>query len=217
MNDKKGPLDWLKEKLLPDKESNAGNKKNNKTQYFLILLVFGIAFMLISDFWKSSHKTESSAVTNQVSEEDVATFGSKSKDESGSMKAYEEQYENELRDVLEQIAGVGKVSVIVTVEATESKVYEKNTVRQNQTTTETDNKGGERKVDDISEDEKLVIIRDGDKEVPLVTETRKPKISGVLVVAEGAKNISIKSNIIESVTRVLDVPSHKVSVQAKKN
>ena len=88
---------------------------------------------------------------------------------------------------------------------------------QNQTTTETDQNGGERQIEDLSKDEKLVIIRDGDKEIPLITETKKPEIRGVLVVADGAKNISVKSMIIEAVSRALDVPTHKVSVQPKKN
>lgn len=57
----------------------------------------------------------------------------------------------------------------------------------------------------------------GDKEVPLVVETVKPSIKGVLVVAKGAEDIKIKSMIVEAVTRALDVPSHRVSVQPKQN
>ena len=75
---------------------------------------------------------------------------------------------------------------------------------------------GERKVEDFSTDEKVVIIREGDKEVPLVQQTKKPTIRGVLIVAKGADNISIKKEIVEAVTRVLDVPSHRVAVSAKK-
>ncbi|GIN38331.1 stage III sporulation protein AG [Heyndrickxia oleronia] len=219
MNNNKGPIDWLKEKLFQSKENDA-NKKNKKYQYLLILLVCGIAIMLISDIWKTGNK-ETSSTTSVYSatddQKDVETFGSGNKDQNKKMKDYEMQYETELKDVLEQMSGVGKVRVIVNLAATESKVYEKNTVIQNQTTTETDQNGGERQIEDLSKDEKLVIIRDGDKEIPLITETKKPEIRGVLVVADGAKNISVKSMIIEAVSRALDVPTHKVSVQPKKN
>jgi stage III sporulation protein AG len=61
-----------------------------------------------------------------------------------------------------------------------------------------------------------VIIQEGEKEVPIVLETKKPEIRGVLIVAKGADNIQIEKWIKESVTRLLDVPSHRVSVMPKK-
>ena len=79
-----------------------------------------------------------------------------------------------------------------------------------------DQQGGERKVLDQSEEEQLVIIREGDKEVPIVLETKKPQVRGVLVVAKGAENVQIEKRIIESVTKLLDVPSHRVSVMPRK-
>jgi stage III sporulation protein AG len=52
--------------------------------------------------------------------------------------------------------------------------------------------------------------------VPVVVETKKPDIRGVLVVAKGAENIQVKKWIVEAVTRVLGVSSHRVSVVPKK-
>lgn len=63
---------------------------------------------------------------------------------------------------------------------------------------------------------KLVIVRSGDQEKPVVVKTEKPKIRGILVVAKGADNIEVKKWIIEAVTRSLDVPSHRVAVLPKK-
>ncbi len=67
----------------------------------------------------------------------------------------------------------------------------------------------------LQTDEQLVIIRNGDKEVPIVIETKKPEIRGVVVVAQGAENIEVKKWIIEAVTRALGVPSHRVAVMPK--
>lgn len=219
MSEKKGPFDWIKEKLFSTQENQGSGKKNNKLQYFFILLLFGIAIMLISNIWSKSQNDNSTPVFNQPSDQkDVAAFGSgSSKKQAKTMKDYEEQYESELKDALEQIDGVGKVKVVVNVGSTESKVYEKNTTTQNQTTTETDRNGGERKVDDLSHDEKLVIIRNGENETPIVTETKKPNIVGVLVVAEGANNMTIKRWVKEAVARTFDVPDYKVTVLPKKN
>ena len=62
-------------------------------------------------------------------------------------------------------------------------------------------------MEDQSQEDQLVTVRDGDEEVPVIIETKKPVIRGVLVVAGGAENMTVKNWIIEAVTRVLDVPS----------
>ena len=41
-----------------------------------------------------------------------------------------------------------------------------------------------------------------------------PKIEGVIVTAEGAGNVNIKSNIIAAVEAVTGVPTHKIQVFA---
>ncbi|MCG4627797.1 hypothetical protein, partial [Anaerostipes hadrus] len=96
------------------------------------------------------------------------------------------------------------------------KVYEKNATIRNETTTETDKNGGERKIDSISKDDKVVIVQNGDKEVPLVTETRKPEITGVLVVCSGGGDVSIQKSVKEAVASALDIASYRVSVMPKK-
>lgn len=193
------------------------NKKNQKVRYFLILLLVGIMFMLLSDFLLKDQKEEDAAiVSNQIVEqEEIETFREKT-DKKWTIQDYEEKFENQLKTALEDISGVGEVTVLVNVEATERKVYESNAVLKNQITSETDKQGGKRTVEDQSKDDQLVIVRDGDKEIPIISETRKPDIKGVLIVAKGAEDIQVKKWIIEAVTRALDVPSHKVSVVPKK-
>ncbi|RLQ98273.1 stage III sporulation protein AG [Falsibacillus albus] len=220
MSGEKGPIDWLKSLLLTKSDSSKpSGKKIGKLQYFLIILICGIAFMLISDLWRSGNDQASSPAMKQAPENggSVETFGSNKDDKPKSMADYEKQYENELKEALDQIVGVSNVTVVVNVEASEQKVFEKDSKAQNQITNETDPKGGERKIEEQTKDDQLVIVKNGDKEVPIVKETRKPEIKGVLVVANGADNIQIKKWIIEAVTRVLDVPSHQVAVMPKKS
>ena len=121
-----------------------------------------------------------------------------------------------MKESLETIAGVEEVKVVIYVDSSEKKVYERNKTTQKQVTEETDQEGGKRTVEDTSVDEQLVLVKKGDKEGPIVSETHKPSVRGVLVVAKGAENIQIKKWIIEAVTRSLDVPSHRVSVMPKK-
>jgi stage III sporulation protein AG len=135
---------------------------------------------------------------------------------SGSIDKYEQEYENQLKEALDSMIGIENALVVVNVDATSEQILEKNSVSQSQTTEETDPQGGKRTVEDGSTEESVVIIRKGEQETPIILQTKKPEIRGVLVVAAGADNIQIKKSIVEAVTRVLGVPSHRVAVAAKK-
>lgn len=219
MDKEKGPLSQLKEWLFTKDDQN--DKKPGKYQYLLLVLLFGAAIMLISNtIFKDEPSNANLAVMKNGQEgneeEDVPAFGQKQKAGNDTIAAYERAYEAQLKEALDTIIGVEDVTVVVNVDATESKVLEKNKTSKKQMTDETDREGGKRNVEDISNEEQLVIIRKGEEEVPIVLETKKPKIRGVLVVAKGADNIQVKKWIIEAVTRALDVPSHRVAVMPKK-
>lgn len=217
--DRKGPITWLKDWL---KINEKQEKKNVKLHYLLIVGLFGAAIMLANNILFSTDSSQGNSVEtfqNQApTSEDVPTFGNKvGGDGNNIISDYEHAYESQLKEALEQMLGVNKVTVIVNVDATDKKVLEKNVATKSQTTDETDREGGKRKVEDASVDEQLVIVRSGEKEGPILIETKKPAIRGVLVVAQGAENIQVKKWIIEAVTRVLDVPSHRVAVMPKKS
>ncbi|MBS8264849.1 stage III sporulation protein AG [Mesobacillus boroniphilus] len=216
MDNEKGPLSWLKKQL--SSKDGPPEKKSGKYQYLMIVVLFGAAIMLIGNILGDKSPDMAVTATKEAgTEEDAAVFGQKKSAGNDVISEYEEAYEAQLTEVLEGINGVGDVTVFVNVDATEKKVLEKNTVIQSQTTDETDREGGKRKVQDASQDEQLVIIRNGEKEVPIVLETKKPEIRGVVVVAKGAENIQVKKWIIEAVTRALDVPNHRVAVMPKKS
>ncbi|GIN19959.1 MAG TPA: stage III sporulation protein AG [Bacillus bacterium] len=219
MSKKNGPLDWLKNLWTDGNKGAPSQKKNNKIYYVLILVLVGAALMIISDLWKAGEEKDSITAMNEMEAgaDDAEAFGSKQDSSKNGMKELENQYENQLKEALEQIVGVHDVTVVVNVEATEKTVLEKNLTLKNQTTVEEDKEGGTRKIEDQSTEDQLVLIKEGDKEVPIVLETRKPEVKGVLVVAGGAENIQIKKWIVEAVTRGLEVPSHKVAVMPKKS
>ena len=39
-----------------------------------------------------------------------------------------------------------------------------------------------------------------------------PKVEGAIIIAEGGENVTIKSNIIQAVSAVTGLPSHKIQV-----
>ena len=216
MNQDKGPLSWLKKQLS---KNNQGDNKKGKYSYLILVLAIGTGIMFISNFFIKDNGMDNAIPTlgnNETKKEDVETFGQKTSEENNIIRKYEQAYETQLKEALDNIVGVSDVTVVVNVDATERQVFEKNNTNQTQVTDETDREGGKRKVEDQSINEQLVIIQNGEKEVPIVVETKKPEIRGVLVVAKGADNIQVKKWIIEAVTRSLDVPSHQVAVLPKK-
>ncbi|MBA2873423.1 stage III sporulation protein AG [Thermaerobacillus caldiproteolyticus] len=200
---------FIKRWLLPFERQH---REKKATLYVFLLLLLGIVFMIMSHL---SAKNEQ-AVFEQVDKQAEPTFGQKQEAKSKIIADYEERYEEQLKTALEAIEGVDDVTVVVNVDATETKVLEKNRVNQQQTTDETDREGGKRKIENNSSNEQVVIVRDGEKETPIVLTTKKPEIRGVLVVAKGADNLQVKQWIVEAVTRVLHVPSYRVAVLPKK-
>lgn len=219
MNEKKKEFgSWLKGLFKTSNDEKPKDK--NFQKYLLIVLAIGIAFMLISNLLHSQSSTETAVPVlggADPAEKDAAVFGQKKLEGSSEMVDYEATYENQLKEALEHIVGVEDVTIMINLDATETKVLEKNTVVQSQQTDEVDREGGKRTVEDMSRDEQVVIVRSGEQETPIVLKTKKPEIRGVLVVAKGAENLKVKQMVIEAVTRVLDVPNHRVSVLPKKS
>ncbi|KAA6454854.1 MULTISPECIES: stage III sporulation protein AG [Bacillus] len=224
---KNGLWHVLKKQLLPGQAKDGEKPKLTKYHYFLFVFVLGVSFMLVSQLFSSPEKagkdtaeTASAPTSADPAGSDAKTAAvfktSKADEPKNSIDDYEKEYENQLKEILETIIGVEDVSVVVNVDSTSLKVFEKNKSSKNTTTEETDKEGGKRSVTDQTSEEEIVMIRNGDQETPVVVQTKKPDIRGVLVVAQGVDNVQIKKTIIEAVTRVLDVPSHRVAVAPKK-
>ncbi|MGE6375316.1 stage III sporulation protein AG [Peribacillus muralis] len=222
MNKDKGPLSWLQKLLNKDPDQKEPKeKKPSLYVYALIVVLLGAGIMMAGNLLTTNQAGQTSDVktvfnNKQDDKDDVETFGQKNQSEFKTTKDYEIYLQNEMKEALESITGVQDVKVVIYVDASEKKVYERNKVTQKQVTQETDQEGGKRTVEDTSVDEQLVLVKSGEKEGPIISETKKPSVRGVLVVAKGAENIQIKKWIIEAVTRSLDVPSHRVSVMPKK-
>jgi stage III sporulation protein AG len=180
--------------------------------YVIILLFIGISFMMISPLVKEKTNKSSSLapVFNEVQpvKENVSS--------SSSTQSLENRYEQQLTEALSQIEGVGTVTVFVNLEGTVEYVYEKNNKTNEQITGESQDTSHTKKSEERSIDEELVFQGGSGSESPIIQSTSKPKIRGVLVVVKGAEKMEVKRRVTEAVTRMLDVPSHRVAVLPKK-
>src|SRR5699024_11674588 len=104
----------------------------------------------------------------------------------------EKTYEADLEKMLEKIKGISKVEVMVNLDSTKVDVYEKNLISGKQTTDESDTNGGKRIVEDDTEETQTVLVREGDKEVPLKVKTKNQKVKDGLVIANGLNEARAK-------------------------
>lgn len=120
-------------------------------------------------------------------------------EEYSSAEEYVDMLENKLSNVLSKISGVGECSVIITLESGFSFDYA--TDSETQTTT---NGGTETTITT-----ETVILVSGQ---PVVVKENYPVIKGVVVVADGAKDFSVKMNIQDAVETVLDVDANNITI-----
>lgn len=125
----------------------------------------------------------------------------------------------ELEQVLSQINGVGEIKVNVNLASTPQKDYAINTTTNNKTTKEVDQKGGNRTTTETNEDGQMVLVRQiqGSREEPVVVKEIKPEVKGVIIVAQGAADPVVKSDLMKAVQVYLDVPLYKVIVLPKES
>lgn len=209
-------LDKLSEQW---KLKDSQNKKPTKLGYLVIVGLLGALLLLVSGLFTEQKEPEgqnTQQTQNQTAAETEETFSKKENDASSSSTTdLEAAYEQDLVGLLEKIKGLSEVEVMVNLNSTHQKIYEKNLIIGQQTSEETDQNGGERVVEDENEEQQVVLVRQGDQEVPLLVETRKPEVRGVLVVAKGAEQATVQEWVVEAVSRVLDVPTHRISVMPK--
>lgn len=198
---------FTNESSTEQKNGGKNNKGTNFLIFVLAVVLVGILAMIASDFFKSASIKTSAEKTN-TEQSGVS--------QSTSTQYYETMEENRLKGILEAINGVGRVDVMLTIEGSEEQVPAVNVNDSISDTQEKDNTGGTRNTKQQNNGSTVVLSSDGSKSTPLIIKTYKPKIVGVAVVAEGAKDQYVQNQIKEVVTRVYNLKADKVSVNQMK-
>ncbi|TFB23838.1 stage III sporulation protein AG [Filobacillus milosensis] len=194
--------------------------KNNhnrptKRSYIILVGLLGLLFLIVSNIFSSgSNQSEPPA----IQEEEVFLDNKENKPSMSDDDVASElrnRLQDELAAALETLKGVSNVQVMLQLEASATKVYEKNTIMGTQRTSETDQNGGTRKVEDETVEHQTVILRKNNSEEPLLIQQKNPPVRGVLVLAEGVDKLQIKQNVVEAVSRLLDVSTHRIAVMQK--
>lgn len=168
-------------------------RSGQKNQIVLLLLA-GILLLIIAVPTKDSEVS----VSETIQTESAAVVYSQ-----------KEQLEQQLKSVLGTVSGVGKTEVMISLKSDGRRIVEKDLQVSEDEESSVDASVVQRR--ESSENTVYQQGTDG-KETPYVTETLEPEITGVLVVAQGAKNPVIVTEITEAVMALFGVEAHKIKV-----
>lgn len=194
--DKKKLINELK-KLLDDKKI---------TNVLTIALVIAFVLIALNVFYPDMFK-EKEKVKSTLSEE-VETINTR--------EEYEETQKKELKNILESMSGVGKVQVMINFKSGESKVLAYDSSKQIVSTEEKDTEGGTRVSNQTNDGTTVVMTNEGGDNEPFIVETYKPKIEGIMILAEGASDSKIKYDIQKAVSSLYGLSAEKVNVYPMK-
>ncbi len=189
-------------KSLVEKKTGGNNKKTiENLVVFLVLLI--VTIISINAIWGKDKKEK-----DDFTESEYTVLANTIKD-SNINEGNEYNLQQELEDILSKIEGVGKVKVLVTYTESSEIVAMYNENKNVSVTEEADTTGGTRTIE--STDSSKEIIMDGENK-PITEKLIMPKVEGAIVIAEGGGNINIKSNIVQAVSAVTGVATHKIQV-----
>lgn len=193
------------EKLKKIFSKNEGNNKKKIENILVFIVILIITIVAINYIWNGEETEQSS---NTVPEAE----GSNDVVQVSENISYDEN-EEKLANILSNIAGVGKVKVLLTYSQTSTYVPIYNENLRESNTTETDSAGGSRTVSE-SDSEKEVIYKEdssGNQE-PVTQSIISPQIEGAIITAEGADNAEVKTNIVQAVEAATGLATHKIQV-----
>lgn len=180
--------------------------KKPKKEQLVVLLLFGVLLVVIAlptttGTMGADKKDAAISGTTEAARTDTAT------------STYEEQLEKRLSAILSQVAGAGRVEVMVTLESRGERIVEKDTPESRKSVEETDSSGGSRTTDEQDWGEETVYYEDGSGgKSPYVVKELEPNIEGVLVLAEGGDSAVVKQELLEAVQALFPIEAHKVKI-----
>lgn len=195
--------------MLKDKFENLKNslikseKKDNKKSIenlvvFAILLV--IIIVAINYIWKGDNKKDKVNNSNKILA-DTNIIEENTVSDNNNL-------EQRLESILSSINGVGEVEVLITYSQTSSINPVYNEDYDESITEEEDTSGGKRTIS-TSSNKKEVVSSNNE----IITQSiTNPQIQGAVVIAKGAGDVNVKSNIIQAVEAATGLSTYKIQV-----
>lgn len=194
----KDKFEKIKNSLI---KSDKKDGKKSVENLILLAILLIIVIVAINYIWKDDTKSEKNdtdstktlANTNIIEESTSTTNG---------------DLEQRLEDILSSISGVGDVNVLITYSETSTVNPVYNEDYGESVTEEEDTSGGKRTVSSTT-NKKEVVSSNNDVITQSVTS---PQILGAVIIAKGASDANVKSNIIQAVEAATGLSTYKIQV-----
>lgn len=181
-----------------------------RVQSLFVLLFAGVLLLVLSAYFANAGGDETNNFSVQeidFSDNNQASLASHQLSES--LSSYLSQ---QLEEILSLVAGAGQVRVMLTMGSTAS-VYAQNSQTSLSATLEDDGEGGSRNIDSETSSHSYVTLRNADgSERPLRLQEIRAPIEGVIIVAEGAGDITVRDALIRAAATGLNIGLHQVQV-----
>lgn len=122
------------------------------------------------------------------------------------------ELENRLAGILGQMAGAGRVQVMITWKDGGEKIVEKDVPVQEKNSQEDGAEGGVRTEKEVNREETTVYSRNDNTQIPYVIKELAPEIGGILVLAQGGDDPVTEKNITDAVMALFGLEAHKIKV-----
>ena len=194
-------MDNFLKKIVSNKDETKNKKKIENLIFLIIILI--VTLIIINKIWNGNNgeneKTQNVTSTDKVLANDEIN---NSKDE----------LETKLENILSTIKNVGQVNVLINYSETSSVVpiYDETTTTSS--TEEGDSSGGTRNITETEVQKDVIFSESSGNKEPVTQKTTMPVIQGAIITAEGAKDATVKTNIINAVGAVTGLSIDKVQV-----
>lgn len=198
-----------------------GGRKLRKDQLLIIILA-GILFCVIAIPVKDNKSSQdgirsglSDSTFATVEEEYISDMKGTENEEPGTGydTSYSDYWETKLASSLSALDGAGKVEVLITLKESEERILAKDVPVISSSTIEKDAQGGTRTVlEDKQEESTVYTVNVSGREVPYVSKIVQPVVEGVVVLAQGGDDLSVRQNIIETIQVLFGIEANKIRV-----
>lgn len=178
-------------------------ENNKKMNHLFIVFIIGIMLIILS-------KSFSMKDNNNPQDTKVVAPNTINKT---TTESYEEKLEKRLEKEFSKITGVGDVEVILTLKTSGEIIVNKDSPYSQTDMKEQDSEGGTRENIQVENNEKTVLINGSDgSSKPIILKELEPEVNGIVIIAEGGDDVSVKNYLINAAKVLLDVPAHKIEV-----
>jgi stage III sporulation protein AG len=166
---------------------------NKKSKILIIIIAVSVLIFAFSDFGGGDDKDNKKYQTSESSEE--------------TAKLFVAENEKRLNEIISAMQGAGSVKVMITTEDSGEKIVALDKISE--TSQENDKESTSK---NLKQEQTTLVFGNGDNEKPFVIKENLPKPSGVLVVATGAGDESVRLEVYEAVKALYGISGHRIKV-----